>query len=209
MLKLLLIWTSLTTLIFWLPAVRGAFDGASYEWAVMGSSGNGTHGAYWLPLLASVVSIAGLWSGWRGPRAPSYLLLGGWHLFLAIGTMVAVLQDPDGFHVRGDTMGMDIDLAVMGPVFFGIWALLALWWIARDLRRKKITETFPWTVRNRRWLVVLAGLLPIQLVLLRLGGPDDALDPLGVTLTIAQWMLLGAAFAPKIPRAKHAVAPKA
>ena len=26
-------WFSLTTVIFWLPMIRGAFDGVSYQWA--------------------------------------------------------------------------------------------------------------------------------------------------------------------------------
>jgi hypothetical protein len=32
LLQVLLLWTAITTLVLWLPAVRGAFDGASYQW---------------------------------------------------------------------------------------------------------------------------------------------------------------------------------
>ncbi|MFZ1685930.1 MAG: hypothetical protein WAU70_00795 [Flavobacteriales bacterium] len=197
MLKVLLIWTSLTTLIFWLPTVRGAFDGEGYVWGVLGLAGRGIDRSYWFPFLGSLLSIAMLRLGWRGGRLPFKLLLGGWHLFLSIGITAVVLQDPDGFHVQGDTMGMDIDLAVVGPVFFGLWAVLTLCWILRDGRRGASAPVPPWTRGNTRWLLVLLLLLPIQYVLLHNGAPESREDQVGVLLTVAQWLLLGVVFAPR------------
>src|SRR5690348_10797198 len=51
----LLLWTSLTTLIFWLPSVRGLFDGASYEWGAFGFRGRGIAGDYWFVATGSLV----------------------------------------------------------------------------------------------------------------------------------------------------------
>lgn len=44
----LLLWTALTTLVSWLPFVRGLFDGMSYQWGAFGFSGRGTSGDYWV-----------------------------------------------------------------------------------------------------------------------------------------------------------------
>src|SRR5262245_43235000 len=122
LLRILLLWTSLTTLVFWLPTVRGAFDGASYQWGAFGFSGMGANGDYWFPVLGSALAVLMLWLGWRGARFPFKILLVGWHTFLAVALSVAVLNDPEGFHIQGDTAGMDIDLSVIGTAFFGIWA---------------------------------------------------------------------------------------
>ena len=78
----LLAWTSLTTLVFWLPLVRGAFDGTSYQWALGRLGGAGVGGDYWLPVLGSAFAIATLTLGWRGARPPFHWLLLAWHALL-------------------------------------------------------------------------------------------------------------------------------
>ena len=195
LLSLLVIWTTLTTLVFWLPTVRGAFDGNSYAWAVFGFSGKGTQGPYWFPLLGSAASITLLFLGWRGAKGPFRFLLLAWHVLLAIALTVAVARDPGGFHLRGDTMGMDIDLSIGGPAFFWAWVALTTWWIVS--RRNDRTDgpaTAAWGRWNTRWTTMLCALLPVQFVLLRSGGPESMQDVTGVLITVAQWMLLGIAF---------------
>jgi hypothetical protein len=76
----------------------------------------------------------------------------------------------------------------------GIAAALVLFWIVRDARsatsRPALTA---WSNRNTRWVLVLAALLPMQLVLLRIGEPHGTTDQIGVLITIAQWFLLSIA----------------
>jgi hypothetical protein len=200
LLKILLIWTSLTTLIFWLPTVRSAFDGPSYAWSAFGFSGRGIDGTYWFPVLCSLASMAILWAGWRGARFPFHVLLVGWHAFLAIGITRAVMEAPEGFHIVGDTADVDIDLALIGPVFFGAWALLALSWAVLDLRSGPHGPSPQWTRRNTYWALGLLALLPVQFALLHPGDTESTTDLLGVVLTVMQWLLLGAAFAPRSAR---------
>jgi hypothetical protein len=71
---------TLTTLVFWLPAVRGAFDGPSYQWGLFGLGGRGVSGDYWFP----VVGASGRWLSWRvrggvvGGHSSSWLPGVGW-----------------------------------------------------------------------------------------------------------------------------------
>ena len=194
LLKGLLLWTALTTMVFWLPFVRGLFDGESYQWGGFGFSGRGTDGDYWFVAVASILAIALQYLAWRGPRAAFYVLFGGWHLYLAFTTASAAISDPASLRFQGDTLGVDVSFAVAAPVFMGFAASLVLFWIVRDARsatpRPSLTA---WSARNTRWVLALAALLPMQLVLLRVGEPHGTTDQIGVLITIAQWFLLSVA----------------
>jgi len=190
----LLLWTALTTLIFWLPSIRGLFDGASYEWGAFGFRGRGIAGDYWFVATGSLAAIALQFLAWRGPRAAFYVMFGGWHLYLAVATALAAIADPASLHFTGDTLGVDVSLAVAAPTFMGIAAALVLFWIVRDARggisRPALSA---WSQKNTRWVLALAALLPMQLVLLRVGEPHGTTDQIGVLITIAQWFLLSIA----------------
>jgi hypothetical protein len=182
LLRGLLAWTAVTTLVFWLPTVRGAFDGDSYVWGLVGLGGHGTRGAYWFPLAGTIFALGMQALGWRGTRFPFHLLLAGWHLLIGAGVVYLAVTDPEGFRFQGDTLGIP--------------AVLAVGWGWRDLRRGPGRPAPPWQSRNRRWLAALVLLLPIQFVLLRFGPPSAASDQIGVLLTIVQWLLVGRALRP-------------
>jgi hypothetical protein len=206
LLQALLLWTALTTMVFWLPFVRGLFDGLSYEWGGFGFSGRGTAGDYWFVATASVLAIALQYLAWRGPRAPFYALFGGWHLYLAFTTASAAISDPASLRFQGDTLGVDVSFAVAAPVFMGVAAALVLFWMMRDARSgTRRPHWTAWTQRNTRWTLALAALLPMQLVLLRVGEPHGTTDQIGVLVTIAQWFLVSVAVRLKPgPRAQTA-----
>jgi len=199
LLRVLLYWTAVTTLVFWLPFVRGAFDGPTYEWGLSaGLHGAGVHGDYWLPALGSALALATLWLGWRGARLPFHILLVLWHGALAALVTAASVVGRGELRLRGDTLGIDVPLDIAGPVLFGAVGLTALYWAARDLRARRPHTAPPWTRANTVRLAGLAALLPIQFLTLRLGAPAGGpLDPIGVLLTIAQWLALGWAIRPR------------
>lgn len=197
-LKGLLIWTAVTTIVFWLPFVRGLMDGPTYEWANFGFSGRGTGGDYWFPVLGSAFAILVLWLGWRGARRPFHWLLLFWHLPLGAGAARLLLERPEAFRFRGDTLGVDISLAPLALVFTA-FALLAVYWVVRDLRRRRSSGRPPWTRTNRRLLWAALALAPFQFLLLRFGEAHGATDGVGVILTLLQWALISAAFYPWRP----------
>jgi hypothetical protein len=206
-LRLVLFWLAVTLLTAWLPLVRGAFDGESYEWGAsyfgVGFSGKGVGGDYWLPAAKTVLALGILWLGWRGAR-PLFLVLAlAWQGFVLADALHGSLTRPEHYRFRGDTLGIDVSLAWVAPVAYGLFLLLTLFWALRHARAEWQEPPPPWTRRNTRWLLGLAALLPVQLALLRSGGPDSTADKVGVVLTILQWFLLGWAL---YSRASHSTA---
>lgn len=201
-LKLLLIMAALTTLPFWLPAIRGVFDGPTYEWNLFGFSGNGLEGDYWFVLLGAVFGLSIQILGWRGAKQPVHFLLSGWYLFLAAGALYFAVQDPQSFRFRGDTLGIDISLAWIAPLLFGAAAIASIWWSWTDLRKNRKVKAVPWSRQNTIWVIILLVLLPVQLLLLRSGAPHGTSDQIGVILTIIQWLLIGIAVRPILPDTK-------
>ncbi|HJU64519.1 MAG TPA: hypothetical protein VJ596_02530 [Gemmatimonadaceae bacterium] len=201
LLRALLLWTALTTVMFWLPAVRGLFDGRSYTWGIGGFGGSGLDGDYWFPLAGVAFALVLQLLGWRGARRPFHILLVGWHLLLVAGAAYAGQRDPEAFRFRGDSLGIDVSLVWIGPLLFGIPAILALVWAWRDVLRTARPSVPPWGPRNTRWLLGLLALLPVQFALLRSGAPGSTADVVGVLITIAQWLLVGKALRPYSPHA--------
>lgn len=201
-LRLLLWWTSLVFLTAWLPLVRGAFDGASYEWGTSyfgrAFAGAGVGGDYWLPIVRVAFGLLLLVLGWRGARGPFPWLLVGWQAFGLADAVHSAVTDPEAFRFRGDTLGVDVSLAWLAPTFYAAALFLSLWWLAKR-RGEALARDPGWSTRNFYWLAALAALLPIQLVLLRSGAPHGTTDQLGVVLTMVQWFLLPFALRVRTP----------
>lgn len=195
-LKLLLFFTALTMLPFWLPAIRGAFDGVSYQWNSFGFEGEGIDGDYWFVLSGSVFALFIQFLGWRGARFPVHILMSGWFLFLAYGAIYLALDSPESLRFRGDTLGIDVSLAWIGPILFCSTATAAVWWSWNDLRDKSKLPIISWNIRNTYRLAGFVLLLPIQFWLLRAGEPHGFTDQIGVVITILQWLLIGIALKP-------------
>lgn len=212
LLKAILIWTMITMIIVWLPLIRGLMDGDSYEW---GNSfwgiqvgGQGVHGQYWLLLLQAIIGIAVLYFGWRGARQPFHWLLLLWHIPLGAQAIYDAISSPEDYRFRGDTLGVDVSLAWVGPLFFGGFALLSVLWVIRDLRRERDRTAPEWKRANYVLLLIAVSLLPIQFLLLRFGEQHGPGDQAGVILTMGQWVLINLGLFPwlrsKVSETAHA-----
>ncbi len=200
LLRLILGWTALTLLLTWLPLVRGLMDGASYMWGksyfgwVIGGAGVG--GDYWVLLIEVAIGLTILWRGWRGGRWPFHGVLLSWHALMATSAVYAAWTDPEQYRFRGDTLGVDVSLAWVGPMLCGGFFLLSLLWVVRDLRSTDRCPIPAWGRTNTKWLTRLLGIVPVQFVLLHYFDDVPLTDQLGVVLTIAQCLLLGRIFRP-------------
>jgi len=192
LLHALLVLAALTTLVFWLPTIRGAFDGASYEWGLFGLHGTGMGGHYIWVVAGSVFGLAIQYLGWRGARPPAHALLTAWYLFLLVGAIYLTTSHPADFRFRGDTMGIDFSLGWIAPLVLAAAVAGTVYtWIHRS---EPDNAPLSWTRRNTFWAALIVILLPVQFVLLRTGEPSGMSDQAGVILTVAQWVLLGRAF---------------
>ena len=199
LLRILLFWTSLTTLAFWLPLIRGAFDGDSYHWAIGPTlSGSGMHGDYWVLVLGSSFALITIFLGWRGARLPFHWMLLTWHVFLGTGSIYLAATQLESFVFSGETLGISFSLNWLAPLICGGFALMALHWVRRDLSHKELRVLPPWTRSNTTWVLALSLLLPLQFALLRFGDPHSLTDQIGVIITIFQWMLVGDALSSKL-----------
>ena len=194
LLKAILIWTVLTLIIVWLPLVRGLMDGDSYQW---GNSawgfhfgGRGLGGDYWFLLLQAVFGLLLLYLGWRGARQPFHWLLLLWHIQLALQSIYNSWTSPEDYRFKGDTLGVDVSLAWVGPLLFSGFALLSIWWVVRDIKSGQQRTAPQWTLSNRVLLLIAVSLLPIQFVLLRFGPQHGPGDQAGVVLTMLQWVII-------------------
>jgi hypothetical protein len=184
---------TLTTVVFYLAAVRGAFDGPSYQWQLFGLGGRGVGGDYWVPVVGASGALAVVAGGWRCRRW-AFVLLAAWNVLVFLAVLVVVTSNPEKFRFRGDTLGLDVSLAWMGPLLFGAGAVLSL--VAARRQFRHCPAVAPWSRRNARWAVVLVAALPFQFLLLRFGSAGSLSDQVGVLVTIVQWLMVGRIFRP-------------
>jgi hypothetical protein len=200
LLRAILIWTTVTFIIVWLPFVRGLMDGDSYQWGYefFGKQfgGRGVHGDYWMLVIEATFGILLLYLGWRGARPPFHWLLLFWQILMAAQACYNSFTSPEDYRLKGDTLGIDVSLAWVGPVLFGGFALLSLLWVVRDLRTRPQKIAPQWNRTNSMILLIVLILLPIQFVLLRFGEQHGQNDQIGVLLTVTQWILISCALFP-------------
>ena len=207
LLKAILIWTAISLILIWLPLVRGFMDGDSDQWrnSLWGFDigGHGMHGHYWILVLQGLYGIALLYLGWRGAKQPFHWLLLLWHFALATQAIYNSITFPDEYRFRGDTLGVDVSLAWVGPVLFGGFALLSLLWVIRDMKDSGGRIAPQWTRANRILLLVAVCFLPLQFLLLRFGVQHGPNDQIGVILTMLQWILINLGLYPWAGRPKQ------
>ena len=206
LLKAMLLFTWVTLIIVWLPLVRGLMDGDSYVWGNsfigMQLGGRGLHGDYWLLVVQAAFGILLLYLGWRGARQPFHWLLLLWQIPLAAQACYNAFTSPEDYRFRGDTLGVDVSLAWVGPLFAGGFALLSILWVARDLQTRRNKTVPDWGRPNFIFLAIALVLLPVQFMLLRFGEPMSTNDQVGVLLTITQWVLIYLALVPWSTRSR-------
>lgn len=185
--------------IVWLPFVRTAMDGDSYQWgaAWFGRqfSGAGFGGDYWLLPAQAALALASLYLGFRKAGAAAYWLLCGWLAVNAASWGLGQLTAPGTMIFRGDTLGVEMDIGAAATAFFAGALVFALLGARLEHGGGRKPPTFSWK-RLNTVLASLALLLAVpQFMLLRDGEPHGASDEAGVILTMAQWAIIVFAFA--------------
>ncbi len=172
-------------------------DGNSYQWGNTflrwSYGGSGIGGDYWLNIVQLVFCLCLLYLGWRGARPPFIWMLLLWNLAQAANAFYNALVFPDSYRFQGDTLGIDLSLAWVGPTYFAVIVVLSLIWAIRN-RNSRESQPY-WSRTNTVLLAIFLGIIPVQFVLLRFGIPHGTSDQIGVLLTIVQWAILNWALA--------------
>ncbi|MBS4214557.1 hypothetical protein [Neobacillus rhizophilus] len=196
LLVLILLYVILSGFMFWLPIIRGLFDGPTYTWSGwMGLGGSGIGGQYWLLLILVSLMTSIVILGWRGAQKPFHWLLLTWFILLVIESGSWFFSS-EKVHFKGDTLGLNFSLEKIIFPFDVFFLVLTCLWIIRDKRSTSHFQSPSWKRLNRNLLIVFFCFFPIQLVLLRFFDNNRIFDQIGVILTIFQWILLNLSFYP-------------
>ena len=194
LLLVILWWTAIVAgILVWLPLVRGATQGNTYQWALAsGIGGRGIEGDYWMLVPGAAFVLSLLYLGWRGARQPFHWLLLAFHLPLAVAVTYAARIDAQGFRFQGATAGIDVSLAVIGPLLFCGVAGAVIVWVLRDLRpgQSRASAPWVWTRAARIRLLLVVVIVPIEAVLFRSGGVQSIQNMIGIAFVGWQWVLI-------------------
>ncbi len=166
-----------------------------YQWGLFGILGEGTSPGLVIILAAAVVAwlavVLGS-TGGRRPFAPLLILVNAsWFLSLIYG----VLRFGSEMSVRGDSWGVRINVAAIGPLLFGALVLLSIWWwwTRRNLSR----TAAPVSLSRLAYLMMGVALILTPVIILLFAAGDGVhhtgKDRLAVVCVIAQCLLVGAA----------------
>lgn len=201
---LLMAWLTLTFITAWLPFLRGAMDGPSYQWGAShfgwDLGGAGTGGDYWFVAAKAALALLLLWAGWRRPNGPFRIALALWLILRFADTLHAAIAAPADFRFQGDTLGVDVSLALVAPALDGAMLLASFWWFMQA----PAIRVPPLGRLNIVLLAIFALLLPVQYSLLRAGSGQDTNDVVGVLLTMAGWALFSAGLGRRRPAREEA-----
>lgn len=184
----LIAWTTLVFLFAWLPLVRCILDGDTYEWGTTHFGytfrGTGLEGDLWFLTVKLAIGFAALYGICRWWR-PGLLLAMAVAMVHFSDSLFSYLTAAEPLIFRGDTLGVEFDIglasAVLGALAAATAVVLAAAWA-------KLPPYCWLDTANRRLLIVLLTLLPVQFLLLRFGEPHGTTDAVGVILTILQWL---------------------
>ena len=189
----LMFWTGVTTIFTWLPLVRILGRPTGYTWSILGLSGSGTEGPFWIFLPALFYVLVLLYSAFRGPRLLFYPLLLGWHFALAAIVSAGLAMEGGRATWQGQGLHFSIPLWVIA-VLLALLLGVVVAWILSD-RRRPAPEVAPWSRDNSIRLAGSLGLLIVALLLFGGGTNYDWVTAAAILATIAHWILLMQSFA--------------
>jgi len=169
-----------------------------YTWGVLGLSGAGTEGPFWVFIIATAYVVSMLWTLVRGPRPVSYVLVLGWHLLVTGIVIAGTLQGGTDATIQGQGLRWEIPLWVLTAPFLIGTALAAAWAVA-DRRSESTPVVAAWAPRNTIRLGISLGLLVLALLLFRAGTNYNWVTAAAIVATILHWIALVRAFGDSSP----------
>ena len=193
--NLVMFWTTVTTVFAWLPLVRIIGRPERYQWSILGASGEGTGGPFWLFILLMLYVVTLLFSAFRGPRALFYPMLILWHLAVTGAVITGIVIY--GSRAAWQGHGLHFSIPLWLPLIpCALFAVLAVAWTVLDYRCGGAPAPADWTRANSVRLAVSLLLLVVALGLFRAGTNYNWVTAVAIITTIVHWILLVQSFEP-------------
>lgn len=192
---LVMFWTIATTVFTWLPLVRIMGRAEGYRWRVLGFSGVGTDGPFWIFIPAVAYAVALLFAAHRAPRAFFYPMLILWHALVTSIVTMGVLGGGMDASIQGQGLQWEFPLwAVTIPCF--LFTGMAIGWVALDHRAGGAPVGAGWSRANTWKLLASIVLLALALPLFRAGSNYNWVTAVAIIATVSHWILLAGSFEP-------------
>ena len=194
LLGFLLAWVTFTAVFPTIILYRAALQ-PNYQWGMFGVTGVGLSGGYLVVLVAAVWAWAIIVVRRRGTQPPFAALLISWNAFLFASIIYGVLTFGSDVSFRGDTLGIEVRLAIVGPVAFGAFLLTSVLWWWRNRTPSHSSTPSAWSRRTKILMGIALALVPAIAVLFVLGDGVNHTnyDLAAIVLVAAQCILVGAA----------------
>jgi len=189
--NLLLGFTLVTVALPTVITYRGLLQ-PRYEWGLFGLQGIGAGDPWWLIAAAAACGWLILVLAYRRPGTLAAGLLCLWHGALLVNVLAHVLQDGAGMSLRGDAIGMAVDLSLLGPMLAGVLFAASAFHL---LRFRRIAPPAPAPPTSHARMMLATGVLLIAvIVLLFLQGDavrHTVFDRLAILAVVLQCLLIG------------------
>jgi hypothetical protein len=183
-------WTILTTTFAWTPSMRLLLKPEISSWRIFDIGGSAGTGPFWvLPLVATTALFLFYIEGRGRLRPLSHLLLFVWHAGLTAALVYGSIRSGADATFMGAAWGVSVPFAILA-IPFGFFAVLTLILIARERSGVYPVPVMSWRDVHWRKLGLAAILLPVALILYRLGDGFDTIVKLAIVATVLQWILL-------------------
>jgi hypothetical protein len=194
---MVLTWTILTTTFFWTSTMRIIMKPEISAWSIFKLGGAGLEGAFWFPPFIVVMAMLLFYLEGRGRfRMVYHILLLAWHLALTAAIIYGSSLS-DG-NISFGTWGIQLAFfwLIVPVVVFLALSVILVW---QEHRGKTSIPVFGWTTLNWRSLGLVLLMIPVALVLFRLGTGFNWIVKIAVATTIVQWIILAEALGRPYP----------
>lgn len=201
--NLFLGFTLLTVALPTVVAYRGLLQPA-YQWGLFGVRGTGPSGSWWIIASVAAYGWLALSLAHRRPGKRPAAMLWLWHAGLFFNILAHALHHGSAMTLRGDAVGLSLNLAWLGPLCTGL-LLLAASLCLRHFCRAAPVPIQPLAPGARRCVGAGLALGPVIAALFLLGDGvrHTHFDRAAIFGVVLQSLLIGAALqnrAPSRPR---------
>lgn len=191
-------WTGLTTIFGWLPLIRIIGRPEGYTWGILGLSGAGWEGPFWIFILLTIYAVALLFTAFRGPRVLFYPMLILWHLAVTAIVVAGIAMEGWDATWQGQGLHFSIPMWLLAAPF-ALFTSVVILWVALDHRKGGRPPVPPWSRTNTLRLAMSVALMIVALALFRTGTNYNWVTAAAIVVTIAHWIMLIQSFGPAAP----------